>query len=209
MTTTARRERERQETRTMILDAARELFVREGYEAVTMRAIADRIEYTPTAIYHHFENKQALVTELAHQALAALAQHFQRLATVADPVERLTRTGEAYVEFAEQYPNHYRFLFMTVLPKLEHPEGYLATRHRNPEHDAYEFLKRACAEAIAQGRLRPELTDADQVAQMIWASLHGLVSLRIVKGHQDWIDFKDLRETARRSREAMLRGIQR
>ena len=59
-----RREREREETRTRILDAARELFAAEGYEAVTMRRIAERIEYSATAIYFHFKDKEALVKEL-------------------------------------------------------------------------------------------------------------------------------------------------
>ncbi len=62
--TVERRERERQELRTRILDAARELFAEEGYDAVTMRKIADRIEYSPTAIYFHFRDKHALMREL-------------------------------------------------------------------------------------------------------------------------------------------------
>jgi len=61
----ARRERERAETRGKILDAARRMFVLKGYEGTTMRAIAAKIGYTPTAIYHHFKDKDALVAELA------------------------------------------------------------------------------------------------------------------------------------------------
>ena len=64
-----RRDREREEIRTRILDAARELFATEGYEAVTMRRIADRIEYSATAIYFHFRDKEALLQELCHICL--------------------------------------------------------------------------------------------------------------------------------------------
>src|SRR6185369_13375110 len=111
-----RRSRERADTRQRILDAAREMFVRRGYEATTMRAIAERIRYTPTAIYHHFRNKEALLIELTSQDFRALAQAFQRIRTVADPVERLRAIGEAYVEFGLAHPMHYRLMFMTPHP---------------------------------------------------------------------------------------------
>jgi AcrR family transcriptional regulator len=59
-----RRERQRQSLRKQILDAARELFTELGYEAVSMRRIADKIGYSPTTIYLHFADKEALVREL-------------------------------------------------------------------------------------------------------------------------------------------------
>jgi AcrR family transcriptional regulator len=108
-----RREREREDTRERILDAAREMFAERGIDAVTMRAIADRIEYTPTAIYHHFRDKEALISELCDRDYRALAHHFQTVAQIEDPVERFRRLGQAYVEFALAHPNHYRFMFMT------------------------------------------------------------------------------------------------
>src|SRR3990170_2613737 len=111
-----RRTRERTETRQRILDAAREMFVERGYEATTMRAIADRIEYTPTAIYHHFKNKEALLAELCIADFRALATAFQKLGRIEDPVERLRRTGEAYVEFGLRHPMQYQLMFMTRKP---------------------------------------------------------------------------------------------
>ena len=74
MGTAERRERERQELRVRILDAARELFAEQGYDAVTMREIADRIEYSPTAIYFHFKDKEALLRELCDTDFATLAR---------------------------------------------------------------------------------------------------------------------------------------
>src|SRR5918998_3174665 len=94
-----RRSRERSETREKILNAAREMFVRRGYEATTMRAIADRIEYTPTAIYHHFRSKQALLTELCSIDFRSLAGAFQRIGRIEDPVERLRRIREGDLGF--------------------------------------------------------------------------------------------------------------
>lgn len=199
-----RRTRERAETRERILEAARELFVQKGYEATTMRAIAERVEYTPTAIYHHFRDKDALLTELAATDFRALAQAFHRIGAVADPIERLRKIGAAYVEFALTHPMHYQLMFMAQRPR---PRNGLS--HDDPSQDAYAFLRQTCSEAIASGRLRPEFTDPDELAQICWSSSHGLVSLHIVKGHDEGIRWRDVRATARRAAEALIRGMER
>lgn len=197
-----RRKREIAETRQRILDAARDLFVENGFEATSMRAIARRIEYTPTAIYHHFENKDALLGELCNQDFRFLARAFQRIGRVEDPIERLDRIGEAYVEFALEHPKHYEFMFMTVRPPAGEQEI-----HGDPGEDAYAFLREAVADAMEQGRFLPEHDDPDQIAQMLWGSLHGLISLRLAKGHDPWVEFRDIRETARVARWALMRGL--
>lgn len=201
-----RRERERADLRNRILDAAREMFVKDGYEATTMRAIADRIAYTPTAIYHHFRNKEALLIELTTQDFGALAQAFQKLAEVTDPVERLRRTGQAYIEFGLSHPMHYRLMFMTPHPSVKDPGD---TTHGDPSQDAYAFLVQSCTEAIAAGRFRPEFQDPEQVAQLLWSGCHGLVSLHIAKAHDDWVEWRDVRATAGRLHDAMLHGLAR
>src|ERR1700683_4973661 len=99
-----RREREKQELRTKILDAARELFVTQGYDAVTMRKVAEKIEYSPTAIYLHFKDKDALVLELCRHDFRAFAARFLEVATIADPVERLRKAGWEYLAFASEHP---------------------------------------------------------------------------------------------------------
>src|SRR5215472_17383687 len=98
-----RREREKQEVRKKILDAARELFAREGYEAVTMRRIADKIEYSPTAIYFHFKDKDALIRQFCDTDFLDFGQRFAKLMSIADPIERLRRAGHTYIEFGIQY----------------------------------------------------------------------------------------------------------
>jgi AcrR family transcriptional regulator len=200
-----RRERERADTRNRILDAAREMFVNAGYEATTMRSIADRIEYTPTAIYHHFENKEALLGELCAEDFRGLARMFQRIGRVTDPVDRLHRIGEVYVDFGLRNPMHYRFMFMTPRPPVT---GETRDMMRNdPSEDAYAFLRQTCADAIAGGHIREQYQDADQLAQMLWAGCHGIVSLHIAKGHDDWVDWRDVRHTATEIRQAMMRGV--
>jgi AcrR family transcriptional regulator len=199
-----RRTREREETRERILDAAREMFVDRGYEATTMRAIAERIEYTPTAIYHHFLNKEALLAELSAQDFRALATSFQKLARIPDPIDRLRRCGQAYVEFGLRHPMQYQFMFMTRKP----PEVMQALRSADPSENAFSFLRQACADVIGTGRIRPEYRDPDRLALMAWSALHGFLSLRIVKADQDdEIDWGDPKATTLRICDALLQGV--
>jgi AcrR family transcriptional regulator len=203
-----RRDRERQELRTRILDAARRLFVEQGYDAVTMRKIAEAIEYSPTAIYFHFQDKETLLRELCDTDFSALAQQFQKIAKIADPVDRLRHIGRAYVAFAIDHPNHYRLMFMTPSPAAKKIEESRIARG-NPEEDAYAFLRATVAEAIAAGRLRAELKDADLVSQMVWAGTHGVVSLHIANGDDQWVEWRDARKTAHALIEIMIRGLAR
>ncbi len=204
MGTLERRAREREETRTMILDAARQLFVERGVEALTMRAIAQRIEYTPTAIYHHFRDKHALLVELCVLDFQALGQAFQRIERVEDPVERLRRFGIAYTQFGLANPSHYRFMFMTERTASDETAAH---KRLHPEEDAYAMLRATVAEAIDTGRLRPECDDAELLAQMLWGGVHGIVSLHITKRGESWIEWRDAAKTARQQIDATLRGI--
>jgi AcrR family transcriptional regulator len=197
-----RRERDRQETRDRILDAARAMFVKDGVDAVTMRAIAEKIEYTPTAIYHHFEDKHALLRELASHDLRALMQAFQQIGRIEDPIERLRRLGRAYIRFGLEHPSHYRFLFMTPSP-----DKSAAKKTKNPEEDAYGFLRQTVADAIASGRLREELADPDEVAVMCWSVSHGIVSLTIVFQDDEWIRWPDPEQTGAAAIDTLVHGL--
>ena len=189
-----------------ILDAASRCFGKKGFAGTTVQEIADEAGLTKSMIHYYFENKQALVTELCHSDFESLARHFLKAASIADPVERVCRVGEAYLEFAAAYPNHYRFMFLTPLPEVHHTEEFLAATRDNPEKDAYAFFRRVCAEAIATGKLRPELTDADEMAQILWGSMHGLISIHIMKSDH-WVPLRDLLSTARRAMDILFRGM--
>jgi AcrR family transcriptional regulator len=199
-----RREREKQELRQQILDTARALFAAEGYEAVTMRKIAEAIEYSPTAIYLYFKDKDELINELCHADFRALAQEFQKIARVADPIERLKRTGLTYIEFGIAFPNHYRLMFMTPhpphSPEIEMTKG-------NPEEDAYAFLKVIVGECVAKGIFRDEFNDVEAVSQLLWAGVHGVVSLRVAKGAEDWVDWRPVKQLAEMMIDMQLTGL--
>ena len=104
---------EREQLRTLIIDAARELFVARGVEAVTMREIAKRIGYSATSIYLHFADKEAVLSAICDTDFLALATSLKAILQIADPVERMHALGRGYAAFALTHPNHYRLMFMT------------------------------------------------------------------------------------------------
>lgn len=192
-------------TRNRILEAARELLLAEGVAGFSMRKLASRIGYTATAIYFHFPDKDSLLTELVDSQFTTFRRNFDRFQAEPDPVERLRKMAIAYLDFALRHPDHYRFMFLN--PSLKTlPRGQSVERG-NPGQDGYAFLRTIIAEGIAQGRYRDEYRDADQLAQIIWASIHGLAALHIVKGGDPWIDWRPARPTAQLLVDAMLRGV--
>jgi AcrR family transcriptional regulator len=193
-----RRQREKDDTRQSILDAARELFVSEGYDGVSMRRIAEKIEYSPTAIYFHFKDKDTLIHALCDADFLALAEQFAGAARIPDPIERIKATGRAYAEFGLTHPNHYRLMFMTP---HEMRLSDSALDYGNPEEDSYAFLKSIVAEAIAQKRFRDEYGgDVELISQTLWAGLHGVISLEIAKHNDEWVEWA----TVERRLETMI-----
>jgi AcrR family transcriptional regulator len=171
-----RREREKKELREKILEAARELFNEAGVEATTMRAIAERIEYSPTAIYSHFADKEALLVELCNNDFQFLAEKLATLDKVGDPIKRLRRMGQAYADFGINYPQAYRFMFMTPRPVLPMAEPF---GQGNPLTDPYAALLAVVQGCIAEGAFKPHLKDPELVAQTMWAGLHGVIALHL------------------------------
>ena len=200
----ARRERERVATRQKILSAARRMLVQHGYEGTTMRAIATKIGYTPTAIYHYFKDKDALVAELSAIDSRTFSQALQRTGTAGDPVDRLAKIGAAYVEFGMTHPMQFQFLFM-----MRRPKGSASSVPGSPDREAYGFLRQTCADAIATGRLRPEFTDPDELAQMAWGSVHGLVALRVAKGDDPSFPWRDVHQVREKLSGVFRRGLAR
>ena len=196
---TERREREREEIRTKILDAARELFATEGYDRVTMRRIANTIEYSPTTIYNHFEDKDDLVQSLCSEDFAQLLGVLQSQAPPADPVERIRQLGRAYAGFGLGYPNHYRFMFMTP-QKFQHVHEI-----SDPAYQAFGLLRAAVSEAIDSGVFRPG--DAHASAQVLWASLHGVVALLVTLQPAHWPHGPAAPDLVDRVIETGIRGL--
>lgn len=206
--TLQRRQREKDMQQAAILDAARELFMEAGEAAVTLRAVAERIGYSTTVIYQHFADKQALIQALCDRDFLHMSQTFARLSAIADAGARLHALGLAYVRFALEHPSAFRFMFLTARKAMSPKDS--AIPKGNIALDGYAFLKHTLAECLAQGLLRPELDDVEQLAQLCWANVHGLACLYLFSDvHRLWIDWRPAMANAEALLEIFERGISR
>jgi AcrR family transcriptional regulator len=167
-----RREREKAELRQNILEAARELFVKHGDEAVTMRKIAERIEYSATAIYAYFPDKQSLLTALCEHEFAPLLAEGAKILNEPNLVQRIHHLSRLYVAFAIEHPHQYFFMFMGLAENFVPSESALL---------CYELTRQSMQEAIAAGLMRADLTNPDLLAQAFWSAIHGVASLHVAQ----------------------------
>lgn len=202
-----RRNAEKAEVRTRILDAARDILLAEGCDALSMRKLAARIGYTATALYFHFPDKDSLLAELVGTDFLKFRRSFSRLEKVADPLERLRRMGHAFVDFGLKNPGHYRLMFMTLHTTGKDPRDNPVIEHGNPDQDAYALLRATVAECLAAGRFRPDFTDVELLTQVFLAGTHGLVSMHLIKGDQCWVQWRPIRARARVMVDALIRGL--
>jgi len=179
MSALSRRRKHKEELRRVMLDAARDIFVREGYENFSMRKLADRIEYSPGSVYLHFKNKEQLFDCLVEESFERLLETLRDLQNgreCKDPAEELKRGLWAYVEFGLQNPNDYRFAFMLRPPVTKRPYKV---------HAAFEALRRMVGRCVGEKRLRA--VDVETTAQAVWASVHGITSLLIQRPAFPWV----------------------
>ncbi len=180
-----RRAREREQLRQEILDAARDLFIREGYESLSMRRIAEKIEYSPTTIYLYFKDKSDLLYNLCEETFARLVREFKGLEQESsDSVVCLRKGLRAYVEFGLKYPNHYRVTFMSPAEPEAKSDKYLNPNSMGMK--AFGFLPRLVGEAVRQGKFRN--VDVLITSQALWAAVHGVTSLLIAHRKFPWTD---------------------
>src|SRR5213075_2226327 len=108
-----RQERDRESVRRAILDAARDLFTTEGYRNVSIRKIAERIEYSPAAIYSYFPGKDDIFFALAEEGFRILAE--QAVAPtqgLTDPLDRLRRGLWGFYQFSKSHPEYFELMFL-------------------------------------------------------------------------------------------------
>jgi AcrR family transcriptional regulator len=173
-----RKERQKAELRDLILAAARRIFAREGAAALTMRRIAEAIEYSPGTIYLHFANREEIALLLVREGFEKLLAAFGPASTVADPVERLRALGRAYLGFGLADAQTYKLIFMEdakFVSSVLAPENRAALD--DPSQRAFDLLASTIAAAVASGQFKP--VDSERAADAIWAALHGVLSLKI------------------------------
>lgn len=196
---------QRDQLRASILDAARELFVARGIEAVTMREIAKIVGYSPTALYLHFADKEAILRALCDTDFLTLAQGLKDILKIPDPIARLNVLAQGYAQFALSHPNHYRLMFMTPRPGCDPQTSNI--QQGNPEQDAYAQLKEMVHLAFVAGCFRDELKDTELIAQTIWAGIHGVCSLQIALANDSWVSWKPAEDRLALMQDILIRGL--
>lgn len=176
----ARRGREKQHLRETILQAAGELFLQSGYEQFSLRKVAERIGYSATTLYLYFKDKDELLFALAAEGAEWFCAALDAAeASSEDPLRQIEAIGRAYVAFGLRHPAHYRLMFMQRGDFLIKPLP--GTDRLTLE--AFGNLGRAVQRAHAQGGIR--ISDPVATANVLWAGVHGLVSLALVMPHLD------------------------
>ncbi|TKC90092.1 TetR/AcrR family transcriptional regulator [Trinickia terrae] len=185
-----RKNRQKQALRERILDASRAIVMREGFAALSMRKIADAIEYSPATLYLHFESRddiaRALCAEGYEQLLASLAPHAQ----IAEPRERLRAIAHAYVAFGLANRETYRLIFMedpsyadaalgsSNAAADDAGDGASAAANGDAGDAAFHLLANAIEELKAAGCV-PPAADSRTWVEALWATLHGIVALSL------------------------------
>jgi AcrR family transcriptional regulator len=171
MGTKERKEREKKQVRIQILEAARDLFFSRGYEATSIRNIAEKVEYSPGAIYLYFKDKDNIFQELQREGFHLLNANMRVLGAVGDSFERLKAMGRIYMNFAKEYPEYYELMFVIKAPMraLEEDQEWVEGR------DAYHFLIQVIDDCKANNRFNNHNTEA--FAYYIWATMHGIITL--------------------------------
>ena len=169
-----RRAREKEQLQQQILGAARELFVNEGYENVSMRKIADKIEYSPTTIYLYFKDKADLLDSVCQETLLTLLNTLDELKKdKSDPVETLRKSGHVYVAFGLKYPQDYKLTFV-IRPQFQ--KG-LGLQEGSIGEKVFNYLREMVAECIQQQIFRQ--VDTETTSQVMWSAVHGITLLLI------------------------------
>ena len=178
MSTQARRRRERAEREQLIITAARELAEAEGWEAVTTRRLADRVEYSQPVLYSHFAGKDAIMAAVAVEGFAELAADLRAARVSAgDDRQALAAVARAYVAFAERRPAIYDAMFSRAVDlPFATPEAPDAL------HAGFDELRQV-VRSVAAG------DDEGMLTEVLWSGLHGLATLtrggRLPRGHHE------------------------
>lgn len=175
-----RRAREKDEKRQRILDAAAQIILDEGFEKLTIRKIAEKLEYSAGTIYLYFKDKSELIFEYCDETFELLLDQLSDLEDPnLDPLDAFRISGQRYVEFALANPNAYIITF--CLPPPPGVDGFL--EHNTPAGmRCYEILRTLIERCQKHGHFRP--VELEAAAQSVWFGVHGLASMLILcHGH--------------------------
>ena len=172
---TERKEKQKQEIRKMILEASLKLFMEQGFENVSIRKIADLIEYSPTTVYLYFKDKNEILFNLHEQGFQKMAEYMADLFIIKNPLVRLHKMGEYYIKFGLENPAFYDLMFILQAP-MEALAGMVNCEWKSGE-GILDRLKDTLQECMDKNLIVKG--DVDAMAMSIWGMVHGMVSLSI------------------------------
>ena len=196
------------DTRALLLTAARDLFLEAGEPGFSLREVARRVGISPAAVYRHFEGKEALTFAACTQGFTVFSSYLVRALAAQTPLERALASCEQYRAFGLENPLDYRFIFMSPAEQVQLPQKLPAIASDQPmlpQYSTFQFLidrVRECMDARVIGRGDPE-----KIAVLVWAHLHGLVSLRISGLLAGVGDDQAFAEVYRQSVARLFRGL--
>lgn len=169
-----RKEKQKLEIRKLILDASMKLFVEEGFNNVSIRRIADLIEYSPTTVYLYFKDKDEIIFSLHDIGFQKLVALNQNLVDIDNPLVRLHKMGENYLNFGMENPEYYDLMFIQRAPmkKLKQME----CDWENGDA-AMAQLRATISECMEKGFIAK--SDPSLVSISVWSMVHGLVALAV------------------------------
>lgn len=168
------------------MDAAREMFVEEGYANVSMRKITGKIGYSPTTIYFYFKDKNDLLHQICEQTFARLAQNIKAIYHLSDnPLEKLRSGLREYIYFGLKHPSQYEIVFITPLP-VKTESDFDESNGRI----AFDTLRTVITECISANLLKHN--DVELISQTLWAGIHGVTSLLIQHGGFPFVEREKL-----------------
>jgi len=164
-------ERRRQRVRDSILHAAERMIAKEGEDGLSIRRLAEEIDYSPAAIYKYFGSKEELVDELKEAFFARILTHVDKVQYSEDPFEsRAHQCLRVYIEEALEKPHQYLGAFSGVVDPTDSHEI------ESNKARAFDYLISMVSEGQALGHFDPS-RDAVTVAKSVWACCHGAASL--------------------------------
>lgn len=171
-----RKEKQKLDIKKQILDASIRLFTEKGFENVSIRKIAEIIEYSPTTVYLYFKDKNEILFNLHELGFQKMTDYNTNLADIKNPLVRLHKMGENYIRFGLENPDFYDVMFLQKAPM----EALKAMK------EECEWISGDRAMGILQETIRECMDkqlivegDVNVVAMSIWAMVHGLVTLAI------------------------------
>jgi AcrR family transcriptional regulator len=173
----SRRDRRHHETREEILGVARELLLEVGPEALSLRQVARRADFSPAALYNYFVSRDELVTSLFSESFAKLNSYLERVPTDLPLRTRVVELGMAYLEFGRDNPMDLRCVLVATSQ-----EGLASTDAMASGLVALRIIGDTVREGIDQGLFAPDQSlTAAELAYGVWALVHGLVSVSSVE----------------------------